>query len=163
MGNVDKIRLIYVNLTKHYNMYLDDTKFEATLEIGNPFNIPNDMELQKVCDIISFVSLKVEKENNLEQCSKEGFILTNQILKQNVFEEVEGYKSGYAHVTNSYSPFKKINLNNICPEIDSCMDLFVVDGNVKLFNKTSLKDRYVEWFVNKPETKEIKQTTCKKR
>ena len=163
MGNVDKIRLIHVNLTKHFNVYLGETKFEATLEIGNPFHIPNDMELQKVCDIISFVFLKVEKDNNLEKCSKEGFILANQILKESLFEKVEGYKSGYAHVTSSYNLLKKLNLDNMCPAIDSCIDLFVMDGDAKLFGKTSLKDRYVEWFVKNPETKEIKQSVSKKR
>lgn len=154
--NIDKIRLIYVNLTKHLNLYTDETKFEATIDTGEAFNIPNNMTLDELCELVSVTMLKVEKEKNLEECSRESFIETNKLLKKHVLKPDLNYKSGYSHVTFRYVPFKKYDLNNCCPEIESCLDLFVVDCDEKLFNKTSLKDRYVEWFVPQKEETNLK-------
>lgn len=154
--NIDKVRLIYVNLTKHLNVYTDETKLEATIGTGEVFNIPNDVTLDKLCELVSITMLKVEKEKNLEECSRESFLATNRLLKERYLKVVEGYKSGCHHTTYNYVPFKKYNLDNLCPEIDSCLDLFVVDCDERLFNKTSLKDRYIEWFNEKPKEVNLK-------
>jgi len=118
-------------------------------------NIPEGVSVQEACALASFLSLKIERENNLEEGDPRGIKLVVENLKKFGFTPNEESKSGHYHLTYEYSLAKKYNLDEECPELDSCLDLFVVDGDFKMFKKTNLSDRYEEWFTPVIEPKKV--------
>ena len=162
-NNINKIRLIYAKASKHDNIYTGEKKFEVRLDIHKSLNIPAGISLDDAFALASYLSLKVERENNLEECDPRGVALVSEKLKNYGFTENEDQNIGYHHSTYEYRPFAKYVLSKICPRIDGCLDLFVVDGDIECFEKTSLNDRYVEWFTPSIKEKDISKISSKKR
>ena len=164
-NNISKIRFIYAKASKHDNLYTynRDIKFEVRIDIHKSLSIPEGVTLEESCALASYLSLKVERENNFEECDPRTIPLVIEKMKSFGFTENDEKNIGYHHQTSTYSPFKKYNLDTTCPTIDGCLDLFVVDGDVKCFEKTSLNDRYVEWFTPSIKEKDIKKVSSNKR
>lgn len=145
----NKIRFIYAEATKHASLLGGGTKFEVTLDVHKSLNIPSEMDYEEIYGLIWYLSSKSKREptiNATDDKTRIDYVVSK--LKENGFTENEGEQGvGYHHVTASYSPFRKYNLDSDCPKIDSCLDLFVVDGDKKLFNKTSLSDRVIKGFA----------------
>ena len=143
-----KIRFIYAEATKHTSLIGGEKKFEITLDVNKSLNIPCDMDYEEVYGLIWYLSSKSKRETTINFTDdKERIRYIIRKLRENGFTENEGEPGvGYHHVTAEYSPFRKYNLDSDCPKIDSCLDLFVVDGDRRLFNKTSLSDRAIKGF-----------------
>lgn len=161
--NIKKIRFVYVKASRHDNVYTGDKKFEVRVDNHESLNIPNGVSLEEACALASYLSLKIERENNLEECDPRGVALVVKKMKNFGFTENKDKNIGYHHSTYEYNPFAKYILDNACPIIDNCFDLFVVDGDVKCFEKTNLNDRYVEWFTPITDVKKVSKISTKKR
>lgn len=144
--DIKKIRLVYFEATDHVNQYTDERKFEVTLHVHPSLTIPNGMSVKNACDVTTYFSIKNELDNELDECEPKCVKLVHEDLKKVGFVENKEDELGYVHSTHRHSIFKKHNLDNVLPEVEGCLDLFFVDGDERLFNKTSLSKRYCPWY-----------------
>ena len=88
-NNINKIRFIYVEASKHDNLYTynRDIKFEVRIDIHKSLNIPERVTLEEACALASYLSLKVERENNLEECDPRTIPLVVEKMKSFGFTE----------------------------------------------------------------------------
>ncbi len=147
---IPTIRLYYVALER-FSRYGEMTKSKVgqTYGISSPFRLPRDMSIEDACKVVSYLSEKVERENNLEPASEKSVAMVSNELTKYGFERVESKEHGHYHAVSEYIPFHNIRAKcfPICEKIDGVVDLFTVDGDVKLFKKSDLHDRYFDWFT----------------
>lgn len=154
------IRLYYVAFEK-YNAYDSGlAKIGQTFGISSPFRIPRNMSIEDACKVVSYLSDKVEKENNLEPASEKSVIAVSKLLSNYGFDIVYTEEKGHFHTVSEFSPFHKIKTDSLkaSEKIDGVVDLFTIGGNAKLFKKTDLNSRYFNWYtkgVTKTEVEEI--------
>ena len=120
------------------------------------------MDIKAACKLISYLSDKIEKENNLEECCWESVARVSHKLKEYGFKKVEGIDPISYHSTGSYFPFVKEEIPCDKP-IDGCVDLFTINGNPRLFGKTDLKKRYFNWYSKGIKEREINDLLNKKK
>ena len=137
------------------------TSHDNTKKVGTTINssqvlfLPSRMTIEDACKVVSYISEKVEKDCNLEPACLESVAITSRILKKLGFNASDSYESGHFHTVSENKPLRKIYLSN---NINGVTDLFTVGGNLKLFNKSDMNERYFEWFtegVTKEEITEI--------
>ena len=128
--------------------------------------VPSNMELKDVCNLVSYLSIECEKNSGFFECDPRAVVLVQEELIKRGFIPNKKDKGSYYHSTHRYVPLKKYNLDEALPEIEDCLDLFIVDGNSKLFNKTTLNDRYFDWYnesVSKADVTKFLNRTNNKR
>ena len=157
---IPTIRLYYVALEKFSRYGSDEIKIGQTYGISSPFRLPNEMSIEDACRVVSYLSEKVESENNLEPASEKSVAMVSKLLTTYGFEKVESKEKGYYHAVSDYKPFEKIRTNFLpaCEEIKGVVDLFTVGGDFKVFKKSDLYDRYFDWFtegITKQEVEDI--------
>ena len=157
---IPTIRLYYVALEKFSRYGSDEIKIGQTYGISSPFRLPNEMSIEDSCRVVSYLSEKVESENNLEPASEKSVSMVSKILTTYGFEKVESHEKGYYHSVSDYNPFEKLRTNFLpaCEEIEGVVDLFTVGGDFKVFKKSDLYDRYFDWFtegITKQEVEDI--------
>lgn len=141
------IRLYYVALEQFKRYGTNNLCIGQTYGISSPFVLPKDMSLEDACKVVSFLSDKVEKENNLEPAGAKSVSMVSNILEKYGFEKIDGKEKGYYHTVTEYDPFHKIESGlPVCNKIDGVVDLFSVNGDFKLFKKSDLHDRYFDWY-----------------
>ena len=158
----EKIRLVYFEATDHVNQYTNERKFEVTLYVYPSLIIPNGMSVKDACNVTTYFSMKNELDNDLNECEPKCVKLIHEDLKKIGFVENKEDELGYIHSTKRHLVFKKHNLDHILPEVEGCLDLFVVDCNEKLFNKTSLGKRYCPWYNIDVKESEVRKFIDKK-
>lgn len=161
LKDVNKIRLYYIALEKFQRTGdILTTRIGQTFGISSPFKIPEGMSLKDACKVISFLSVKIEKEYNLEPASEKSVAAVSKILESFGFEKIDGYDHGHIHtVLTLDNPFKRIKttVEQCCGKIDGVADLFTINADFKLFQRTDLYDRYFEWFTYNRYADEIKE------
>lgn len=141
-----RIRLMYVRFEKFYRYYNEGYRIGTTLGVSSPFMIPKGMSLESACKVISYLSEKVEKENNIEPASEDSVALVSKLLEDYGFKKMDvDYTPGHYHSVSEPRSFSKINTSFDDP-IESTYDLITVDGDNKLFKKSVLGTRYFDWF-----------------
>ena len=157
-----KIRLYYVGIEKFTRYGSSEVLIGKTFGISSPFNVPYGMTLDEACKVVSYLSEKVERENNLEPASEKSVALVSKLLCDYGFERIEGYEHGHSHSVAEYVPMKKITVSpavdgkTIHSEIRGVTDLFTVGGDFKLFVRSDLQPRYFDWFTSWVTEEQIK-------
>lgn len=146
---IPTIRLYHVTLKKVVINDTNETKIIQTYRISNPFRLPNEMNMKDACKVISYLSEKIETENNLEPGCKESVSMLCNILRDYGFEKVESKEGGNYQIVSDYNPLRKIKSNRFsaCQKLEGVEDLFVFNGDLKLFKKSELNNRYFDWFT----------------
>lgn len=152
-----KIRLVYFEATDQVHYYTDERKFEVTMHVYPSLTIPNGMSVEDACNVATYFSMKNELDYELEECEPKCVKLVHEDLKKVGFVENKEDELGYVHSTHRHSIFKRYDLDNILPKAEGCLDLFVVDGNYRLFQKTSLIKRDFPWYNMEIKENEIKK------
>lgn len=141
-----RIRLMYVRFEKFNRYYNEGYRIGTTLGVSSPFMIPKGMSVEGACKIISYLSEKVEKENNIEPASEDSVALVSKLLEEYGFEKLEAsYTPGHYHSISEAKAFSKIKTMFDEP-IESTYDLITIDGDNRLFKKSVLGTRYFDWF-----------------
>ncbi len=151
LKDINHIRLYYISLEKFQRSGdILTTRIGQTFGISSPFKIPEGMSMEDACKVVSYLSLMVEKKYNIEPATEKSVAMVSKILTNYGFERIDGYNHGHIHAVLALdNPFKRITtkVEQCCGEIDGVADLFTIDANFKLFQKTDLYDRYFEWFT----------------
>ena len=144
---IPTIRLYYIALEKFLKYGTDQMMVGQTYGVSSPFRLPNGMTFEDAFKVVSYLSDKVETENNLEPASEKSVIMVSNILENYGFRKVEGEEKGHFHAVSSYVPFSKIKTAFPAGEqIEGVVDLFTVGGNFRTFKKTDLHKRYFDWY-----------------
>ena len=144
---IPTIRLYYIALEKFLKYGTDQMMVGQTYGVSSPFRLPNGMIFEDAFKVVSYLSDKVETENNLEPASEKSVIMVSNILENYGFRKVEGEEKGHFHAVSSYVPFSKIKTAFPAGEqIEGVVDLFTVGGNFRTFKKTDLHKRYFDWY-----------------
>lgn len=145
---IPTIRLYYVAFNKFNRNGTGYTYIGQTYGISSPFRLPNEMRIEDACKVVSYLSEKVESENNIEPASEKSVAMVSNELTKYGFERVESKEHGHYHAVSEYIPFTKIRTSiPVSRGIDGVVDLFSVGGDFKMFKKSDLHDRYFNWFT----------------
>lgn len=155
----NKIRLIYISLEKFNRYGTGEEKLGQTLGVSSPFKLPKGMSLTDACRFVSYLSEKVEQENNLEPACEKSVALVSHLLPQYGFEKIEAHTHGHFHAVAKYCPYRKIT-TIFSKKLDDVTDLMTVGGDFELFKKSDLYDRYFDWFFEGVTEKDT-ETICK--
>ena len=155
---IPTIRLYYTAYEKFFRYGSSQLKVGQTHGISSPFRLPNEMTLEEACKVISYLSDKLEKENNLEPGCEQSVAMVSHILDKFGFEKVESSEHGHYHCISDYSPIHRIQSPfNICNPIEGVVDLISVGGDFKIFKKTKVSERYFDWYTPNVTKEEIQQ------
>ena len=160
MNNDKKIRLVYFSLEK-YKDHDDYPRLSQGFGMSNAYVLPENMSIENACKVVSYLSELVEQKHNLEPACPRSVVLVDNELEKYGFKRVRDGWSGYIHGTCYYTS-RAIELSPTLQRVynqgNGAVDLFTVGGEFKLFKRTSLYDRYFEWFtsgITKDEVKDI--------
>lgn len=143
-ARIPKLRLFYVAM----GTFHDGTKIGQTYGISSPYCLPHNMPYEDAFKVVSYLSEKIEREYNLEPGCEESVARVSHLLCDYGFSKVESYEKGHFHITGEYDPFRRTPVAlPIANKINGVIDLFTVCGNQKLFKKSELGKRYVNWFT----------------
>lgn len=151
-----KIRLFYVAMEKFKRYSTNEMCVGHTYGISSPFMLPENMTVEDANKVVSYLTEKVEKENNIIPCTEKSVAMVSSILEQYGFQRIEGVEHGHYHALTVYDSFRRI-----CPALpvgdnySGTLDLFTVSGDVKLFERSCLNSRYFDWFTPRVSKKEI--------
>ena len=149
------IRLFYVALEKFKRYGTNNKVIGKTYTISSLFKLPKEMSLEDACKVLSFLSEKVEKENNLEPACSKSVEMVSNVLENFGFKKIETKTKGHFHGVAQYKPFSKIKTFTECKEVDGVVDLFTVGGDFNIFKNSDLYDRYFNWYTEGVNQKEI--------
>lgn len=154
--NNNRIRLIYVYF-EAFNRYGTGQKFIGkTYGVSSPFTLPQGMTMDEACKVISFLSKKVETENDIEPASESSVAKVSEILEDYGFDRNEGHTHGHFHAVQECHPIG-VKITDDLNHIEGVVDLFTVDGDFKLFKQSSLYNRYFDWFSEDVTKREVKK------
>ena len=152
INDLDKgslIRLHYISIVKFMGRYDDLIKYGKTEDLYQPVKLPNGMTNEDAYKVISYLSEKVEKENNLEPASEKSVGMVDALLSMYGFERAKGCgREGHYHSVALQPPRE-------CNTIEGVTDLFTVGGHFSLFHKTKTYKKYFDWFTAGVTEKEI--------
>lgn len=159
-GDSSCIRLYYVAMEKFFSYGTDEEKIGKTFGISSPFILPDGMTLEESCKVISYLSEKIESENDLPPACEKSVAKVSNILSDYGFNKVEGYSHGHFHSTGLFNPTSRIitaytNIN--AGHIEGVTDLFTIGGDLSLFEKSDLNKRYFDWFSEGVSEQEVQQ------
>lgn len=152
------IRLYYVAFETFTRYGSDDAiKIGKTYSISHPYRLPNEMTIEDACKVVSYLSDKVEKENELEPACRQSVSMVSEMLGKYGFDKVESKNQGNYHSVGNYIPFVKIRVDDFpeCKQIEGVTDLFTVGGDFKLFKKSNLHSNYFDWYTEGVTEQEI--------
>ena len=153
---ITTIRLYYIALQKFMKYGSDQMMVGQTYGVSSPFRLPNGMTFEDAFKVVSYLSDKVETENELNPASEESVVMVSQMLDKYGFSRVEGEEKGPYHAICEYRPFYKIKpAFPVGEKIEGVVDLFTVGGDFKIFKKTDLYDRYFDWYIEGISQQEI--------
>ena len=153
-----KIRLCYVSFEKFKSYASYETKLGQTYGVSSTFKAPKNMSLPEVCMVVSYLSDRIELKNNLEPACEESVIKVSNHLEKFGFEKIDSEGKGHYHrVYNRNALLNKcIKTGMLDKEKNDVVYLFTVGGDVKLFEKSDLNDRYFDWYIENVTTEEFK-------
>ncbi len=154
VNNRRAIRLIFAYVQPYKNYYENKMKCGSLFISSSAFKLPDYMTMKEACKIVSYLSEKVEKENNIEPASKESVGAVSKILENYGFVKTNLVEPEYYHSTSKFSDSLKITFNK--PAIDGVVDLITIGGSTLCFKRTDLYPRYFNWFTKNVKEDEIK-------
>jgi len=152
-NNFRKIRLVYVAIEK-FDSYIGEKKIGKTYNASSVFAIPDHLDVEKTCKLVSYLSDKIERIHKLEPCSSQSVARVSEELSKYGFKKVEGYDPIGYHATSIYMPIIKLDIGH-GKEIEGCVDLFTINGDPRLFRRCNLKNRYFDWYTENIKENEI--------
>ena len=88
---IPTLRLYYVALEKFTRYGTDEEiKIGQTYGVSSPFRLPHNMSMEDACKVVSYLSDKIEKENDLKPACEKSVIMVSNILGNYGFSKVEG-------------------------------------------------------------------------
>ena len=135
IGNQNIYRLYYVNYHRIGSTYgqsgigMIDWAFD-------PFTLPEGMTREEAFKVLSYLTDFIERKDGIESCSFASVKVLNNVLDLERFG------------------FKKVKEE----DESKILDLFTISGRVALFKKSSMYQRYFEWYskgVSREEVEEI--------
>lgn len=135
IGNQNIYRLYYVNYHRIGSTYgqsgigMIDWAFD-------PFKLPEGMTREEAFKVLSYLTDFIERKDGIESCSFASVKMLNNVLDLERFG------------------FKKVKEE----DESKILDLFTISGRVALFKKSSMYQRYFEWYskgVSREEVEEI--------
>lgn len=151
--NDEMIRLVYVEISPYKDVYNNRLMCGALYISSSGFKLPKNMTMEQACKVVSYLSEKVEKENNLEPASKESVGMVSHILQDYGFEKNVQIAHHYTHCTGNKNFIKNPQLEQ--PAVDGVVDLFTYGGSPSCFKRSDLYPRYFEWFTPNVNKKEV--------
>lgn len=165
----NRIRLVYVAIGKYLSYDTSEIRTGETYNITSEFILPSGMSMKDACKVVSYLSEKVECEDNLDEASPSSVAKVSNILEQYGFKKVENCPHGRFHRTkdvhgnflSSFSTFEdvdeQIKVDDVLAEKPGVVDLFTVGGDFRLFTRTPMDKRYFEWFMPRVKREEIEK------
>lgn len=165
----NRIRLVYVAIGKYLSYDTSEIRTGETYNITSEFILPSGMSMKDACKVVSYLSEKVEREDNLDEASPSSVAKVSNILEQYGFKKVENCPHGRFHRTkdvhgnflSSFSTFEdvdeQIKVDDVLAEKPGVVDLFTVGGDFRLFTCTPMDKRYFEWFTPRVKKEEIEK------
>ncbi len=165
----NRIRLVYVAIGKYLSYDTSEIRTGETYNITSEFVLPSGMSMKDACKVVSYLSEKVEREDNLDEASPSSVAKVSNILEQYGFKKVENCPHGRFHRTkdvhgnflSSFSTFEdvdeQIKVDDVLAEKPGVVDLFTVGGDFRLFTRTPMDKRYFEWFTPRVKREEIEK------
>lgn len=147
------IRLVYVGLGA-YNSYAGGRKIGATLWASPTFSLKEGMSMEDAYKVISYLSLKVEREYRLQPGCKDSVTKVCSILENYGFKKVSEEGKANYHATLT-CPASRLMLPLV--KVDDCVNLYTVDGHFDLFRRSNLYGDYFEWFKDNVKESEFNQ------
>lgn len=146
--SIRMIRLFYVAMEKFRRYSTNEMCVGHTYGISSPFILPDGMTIEDASKVVSYLSEKVEKENNIEPCTEKSVAMVGDILEEYGFQKVDNIECGHFHSVDKYNPFRKIgSFLPVCQKVAGVVDLFTVNGDLKLFHNSYFDSRYFDWFT----------------
>ena len=102
----DKIRLIYASI-ETFHMIGSGQKIGKTFGVSSPFFLPEGVSLEEAFKIVSYLTEKVERENDIEELSEQSVALVSRLLENYGFKKVETNDKGHYHSIEEYKIFGK--------------------------------------------------------
>ena len=147
------IRLVYIGLAP-YNSYAGGKKIGETLLASPTFALKEGMSMEEAYKVISYLSLKVERDYRLNPGCRESVIRVCSILENYGFKKInEDGKANY-HATLE-CPVSRVTIPLV--KVDDCVNLYTVDGHFDLFRRSNLYSDYFEWFNENVKESEFNQ------
>lgn len=156
----ERIRLFYVAMER-FNRYGGGKRIGQTFGASCTFKAPIGMNLKDACKVVSYLSELVEKDGAVEEASELSVQIVGAYLRALGFDKEDENDVDYKHRhAVSFDTKGALNLENskLLPyEILGTTDLFTVGGDIKVFEQSSLMDRYFEWFTPGVTEEEVRQ------
>ena len=160
MNSDKKIRLVYFSVEK-YTDHDDYPRLSQGFGMSSAYILPENMTVENACKVVSYLSELVEQKHKLEPASPRSVSLVDNELEHYGFVRIKDGWSGWIHGSCFYTS-RAIELSPTLQRVynqgNGAVDLFTVGGDLKLFKRTNLYNRYFEWFtsgITKDEIKDI--------
>lgn len=138
IGNQNIYRLYYVNYHRIGSTYgqsgigMIDWAFD-------PFTLPEGMTREEAFKVLSYLTDFIERKDGIESCSFASVKMLNNVLDLERFG------------------FKKVKEE----DESKILDLFTISGRVALFKKSSMYQRYFEWYSKGVSREEVEAIYAK--
>lgn len=152
-ANNDMIRVTYVCINPYQDVYNKELKCGALYIASSAFKLPKGMTIKQACKVVSYLSEKVEKENDLNPASKESVGMVSHILEDYGFEKNLNIPHEYQHFIAGSAFIKKPDIGK--KGIEGVVELFTYGGSSSCFKRSDLYPRYFEWFTPNVSEKEV--------
>lgn len=139
------LRLVYVEFVPYIDRYHDTLMCGARYATSSAFELPKNMTMEQACKVVSYLSEKVEKENNLEPASDDSVRAVSHILEDYGFIRDKNIAPFYAHLTANKNYIRKPTMQKT--GIQGVADLITYGGDSGCFKRSDIYPRYFNWFV----------------
>lgn len=146
----ERIRLFYVSMER-FNRYGGGKRIGQTFGASCTFKAPKGMDLKQACKVVSYLSELVEKDGAVEEASELSVQIVGAFLRNLGFEKEDENAVDFSHRHSvSFDTKRALDFEDskVLPyPVLGTNDLFTVGGDIKVFEQSSLMDRYFEWFT----------------
>lgn len=106
------------------------------------------MSIEDACKIVSYLSDQNEKNNNIRPAGYSSVATVDEQLSSYGLIEVKPITPNKKNKTETsgYNEENDRIFSSSCKELPGVVDLFTVEDKI-LFSKTSMANRYFEWFT----------------
>lgn len=130
--------------------HLDSTG--TTLKLGKTyfqtetFVAPDGMDFEDACKVISYLSDKLEHEQDLAAATPQSLKAIQKILPSYGFKRVYPWTQHFTNWVSDYNrwpnidDFEREDQHNIVP-------LYAIGGDINFFKRSNLNREYFEWFT----------------
>lgn len=139
------LRLVYVEFVPYIDRYHDTLRCGAFYVTSSAFELPKNMTMEQACKVVSYLSEKVEKENNLEPASNQSVRAVSHVLEDYGFVRDENIAPVYVHLTANKNYIRKPTMQKT--GIQGVADLITYGGDSGCFKRSDIYPRYFNWFV----------------